>query len=205
MIFSGYRLPMKARDHLKNSVHMLTMLLIFMWLLEAIDILLFQNSLDSFGIRPRTLSGLPGIALAPFLHAGFVHLASNTAPFFIFGLLCMAGGIGEFCTVVVSTALISGTGTWLTAPAGTVHIGASGIIFGMFGYLLLKGIFTRRFFPLLLSIAVATLYGGMIRGILPAHPGISWQSHFFGFAGGIVYARLTAHKVTGYTYSGRQV
>ncbi len=185
----------------REPVRLLFIIVFFMWMLEGVDTLLIGGALDSFGIKPRTTEGLLGILLAPFLHGGFHHLTANTLPFLILGFLCMSGGTEEFLTVFVSTALISGTATWLTAPASTVHIGASGTIFGMFGYLLFRGIFNRRLFSLVLSITAALLYGGMIRGVLPAQPGISWQSHLFGFLGGIVCARIMARKIRTYRYS----
>lgn len=178
-----------------QSAKFLLTILAFLWILEGIDTILLGGILDNFGIHPRQIVGLPAIFLAPFLHGGFFHLASNSLPFLIFGMLCITDGMDEFITVVLSAMLISGIGTWLMAPSDTVHIGASGVIFGMFGYLLMKGFFTRKFFPILISLIVAIAYGGLIRGVLPTQPGISWQSHLFGFVGGVLCARLMAKKL----------
>ncbi len=182
------------KNILPNLKFLLT-ILAFLWILEAVDIIVFHGMLDRFGIHPRHVSGLPGILLAPLLHGGFVHLASNSVPFIIFGMLIITGGRDEFVTVVLTTTLIAGAGTWLAAPSRTVHIGASGVVFGMFGYLLLKGYFTKKLIPIVVSIAIAVLYGGLLRGVLPAQPGVSWQSHLFGFIGGVLCARLMAKKI----------
>src|SRR5947209_16709418 len=88
------------------------------------------GALDADGIVPRQLSGLDGILWAPLLHAGWPHLIANTVPFLVFGYLAMANGIGQFVAVTATIWLLGGLGVWLTGPDNTVHIGASGLIFG---------------------------------------------------------------------------
>ncbi len=165
-----------------------------MWGLEIIDQFLLDNSLNSLGIRPRSLSGLWGILFAPFLHGNFVHLIGNTVPFLVLGWLVMLREISDFFVVTITTLLIGGLGVWLFAAPGTVHIGASGLVFGYLGYLLLRGYFERSAVAVFFSVLVGVLYGSLIWGIFPAQLGISWQGHLFGFGGGALAARLLARR-----------
>ncbi|HSH03942.1 MAG TPA: rhomboid family intramembrane serine protease [Anaerolineae bacterium] len=161
-----------------------------MWVLEIIDFILFTFSLDRFGIAPRSLIGLRGIFLAPFLHIGFSHLISNTIPFLALGWLVMLRSLSDFVNVSIITAIISGLGVWLFASPQTVHLGASGLIFGYLGYLLLRGYFERSLVAIALALITTFFYGGILRGILPQSAGISWQAHLFGFIGGSIAAYL---------------
>src|SRR3954452_5746594 len=146
--------------------------------------------LDANGIHPRDVDTLPDIAFAPFLHAGWGHLLGNTVPFLILGATIALGGLARTVAVVVIVALIGGFGTWLIGPAGTNHIGASGLVFVFAAYLLARGVFSRRPLHLAVGVAVLALYGTTLAFSLVPHPGISWQSHLFGAIGGIVAARL---------------
>lgn len=163
-----------------------------MWLAEVVDLVV--GRLDALGIEPRTADGLPGVALAPFLHAGFGHLAANTVPFLVLGALIALSGLRRLVAVTVVVALVSGLGTWLLAPAGTLHIGASGIVFGYASYLVVRGVFDRRLVSLALGLVVALVYGTtLLLGLLPRE-GISWQGHLFGAFGGLLAARVLARS-----------
>lgn len=141
------------------------------------------------GIVPRTTYGLTGIVMAPFLHATLQHLLANTIPFVLLGAVILLRGARAFTTVTVVSALIAGAGTWLFGTPGTMHIGASGIVFGFFGYLLFRALYDRRVSSFLIALVVAVLYGGsLLMSIVPAQ-GISWTGHIFGFLGGIAAAR----------------
>jgi len=158
-----------------------------MWLVEVVD--LVAGDLDAAGIRPRDPEGLVGIATSPFLHGGFGHLLGNTIPFLLLGVGIALGGLVRVALVTAIVALVAGVGTWLTAGAGTVHIGASGIVFGFATYLLARGLYSRRPLHLLGALVVVTVYGGtLLFGLVPT-PGVSWQAHLFGAGGGIVAAR----------------
>ncbi|MEL6939586.1 MAG: rhomboid family intramembrane serine protease [Cyanobacteria bacterium J06598_1] len=160
-----------------------------LWALELIDIPL-GGSLNAFGIRPRDPQGLWGILFAPFLHGDLLHLLSNTVPFVVLSWLIMLRATEDWLAVTVLAALVGGLGTWLFGQSGSVHIGASGVIFGYFGFLLARGYFERSFVAIALSVLVTFLYGGLIFGVLPGQPGISWEGHLFGFVGGILAAKL---------------
>jgi membrane associated rhomboid family serine protease len=164
-------------------------LLAVMWFVEIVNAIDGQR-LDGDGIHPRTLNGLPGIVSAPFLHAGFGHLIGNTIPFVLLGLLIALAGARRVVAVTVIVALVAGLGTWLTAPAGTSTIGASGIVFGYAGYLIARGIFTRRILELAIGVLVLVLFGGALLWDLVPHTGVSWQAHLFGGLGGVAAAWL---------------
>lgn len=166
--------------------------IIFIWVLEAFDWVL-GGTLDQFGIAPRQASGLWGIGAAPLLHVGFAHVAANTIPFLVLGWFVLLRGVKTFMLVTLITLLVSGFGTWLIAPSASIHLGASGLVFGYFGYLLLRGYFERSWEAIVWSIVVALLYGGMMIGLFPQSAGISWQMHLFGFIGGGLAAYLLAN------------
>ncbi|MEM8503630.1 MAG: rhomboid family intramembrane serine protease [Cyanobacteria bacterium P01_D01_bin.1] len=165
---------------------------VLLWAIEIIDQLIFRGALNSFGIRPRSLPGLTGIIFAPFLHGNFAHLLANTVPLVSLGWLIMLRETEDFFWVSVISAIVSGLGTWLIGASTSVHIGASGLIFGYFGYLLLRGYFERSATAIAFSLLVTFLYGGIIWGVLPTQPGVSWEGHLFGFLGGVLAARLLA-------------
>lgn len=185
-----------ARE-LKTQVLVLGGIVGIMWVLEIIDQLFFRGRLNFYGIIPRNPIGLRGILFAPFLHGSFYHLAANTLPFLTFGWLIMLREISDFFVVTVIAALFSGVGVWLFGSTG-LHIGASGVIFGYLGFLLLSGYFERRISSILLSLIVAFFYGGLLWGVLPSVPGISWEGHLFGFIGGVFAARLLSRRYQQY-------
>lgn len=161
------------------------------WFLEIVDWLFFDGALDAYGIKPRTVNGLFGILYAPFLHGGFGHLMANTLPILILGgLIIISRGLKEFFIVTGIVMIIGGLGTWLIGPSYSVHIGASGLIFGYFGFLLLMAYFERSWQAIGVAVLVFFFYGGLVWGILPRGDGISWQSHLFGLVGGILAAYL---------------
>jgi membrane associated rhomboid family serine protease len=160
------------------------------WSVELVDRVAFGGSLERFGIHPRDVPALWGILAAPLLHVGWVHLMANTGPFVVLGWLVMLRRTSDFLVVTVLAMLIGGLGVWLFGAANSIHIGASGLIFGYLGYLLARGYFERSLWALLLGVAAGLLYGGVLWGLLPGQRGISWEGHLFGFAGGVAAARL---------------
>jgi membrane associated rhomboid family serine protease len=163
------------------------LLLAAMWILETVDVVL-RGRLDNGGIEPRETDGLLGILFAPLLHGGYSHLLSNTIPLLVLGTLVAASGRGVFWKVTGAVVLLGGLGTWLIAPANTVTIGASGLVFGYLGYLLVAGIRTRHWRDLLIGAAVLIVYGTLLLGALPwsVASNISWQAHLTGaLAGGL--------------------
>ena len=177
-----------------------------MWLQEIVDTVFLHGSLDRFGIHPRTLDGLIGIFLAPFLHGGFPHLIANTVPFVVLAFLIMLRRKRDLAVVTAISTVVGGMGIWLIGASNSVHIGASILVFGYLGYMLSRGVFERRFWPIVGSIAVFFLYGGALFGVLPGQQGISWEGHLFGFIGGVLSGSLlsnTAIRAKVVTPAGR--
>jgi membrane associated rhomboid family serine protease len=158
-----------------------------MWISEIVDTIA-DHRLDSWGIRPHHVDRLIGIVTAPFLHSGFDHLFANTVPFLVLGFAIAFGGVRRVAIVTVIVMAIGGIGTWLIAPSNTVHIGASGVVFGYATFLVFRGVFTGSIGELLLGAAVAALWGSaLLSGLIP-HDGISWQGHLSGAIGGVAAA-----------------
>ena len=183
----------KTRDGRFDGLRIVLGMATVMWVLEVID-QLADNQLDQYGIEPRDGDGLIGVVAAPFLHGGFDHLVGNTVPFLLMGFVIAAQGAARVIAVTVIVALVSGLGTWLIAPDNTVHIGASGIVFGYASYLLTRGFFNRSALELAVGALVAVVYGTALLGGLVPEDGVSWQGHFFGAVGGVVAARGLATR-----------
>jgi len=179
---------------LKEQIQILAAVTLIFWVVFIIDRSFWNGNLSQFGIMPHRLIGLRGILFAPFLHGNYYHIASNTASFLVLGWMVMLRNTNDFYFVSVFTAITSGLGTWLVGSPSSVHIGASGVIFGYFGYLLSRGYFEKSFVAIAISITIAMSYGSLIWGILPTRSYISWEGHLFGFIGGVLAARILAAK-----------
>ena len=183
-------------QELINQGMILGVFVAIFWIVEIVDFVFFNGGfgLDQYGIIPHKVVGLRGILFAPFLHGGFRHLMANTIPFITLGWFVMLQETSDFFIVTLITMVVSGLGTWLIGSPGSVHVGASGLIFGYLGFLLLRGFFQRNLPSILLSILVGIFYGGLIWGVLPTDPRVSWEGHLFGFVGGIISAYLIGKK-----------
>ena len=190
---SYYRKAIKKKPALKEFKILLSSVAIF-WAIEIADYLVFDGSLDSYGIQPRQTSGLVGILFAPLLHGGFGHLIANTIPFITLGWLTMLQKKNDFYIVSGFSALIGGIGVWLFGAPNSVHIGASILIYGYLGFLLFRGYFQKNFPSIALSVLVAVVYGSLIWGVFPSQIGVSWQGHLFGFIGGAIAAKTLSSQ-----------
>lgn len=161
---------------------------VLLWIIELINLVL-GHGLSRFGILPRTVSGLPGVLFAPFLHGSVGHLLMNTLPFLVLGSLVLLHGRRTFFTITPLIIVISGLGVWLMGRSA-IHVGASSLIFGYFGFLVFRGIIERSITSLGISIITFAVYGGLLWGIFPGAVGVSWEGHLFGFLTGILCARI---------------
>lgn len=152
------------------------------------------GSLTRYGVQPRTVDGLWGILFAPFIHASVAHLVANTIPLIVLGALVLVRDARHFVPVTLLSMLGAGLGAWLLGAPGSVHIGASGVVFGYFGFLMLAGWFARSAASIAISILVTVAWGGLVLGVLPGQPGISWQAHLGGFIGGVLAAKWLAPR-----------
>ncbi len=185
------REPASVARAFRARVRVLLRLTALLWTVEVLDTLLLGGWLDGFGIRPRTLTGLVGVATAPFLHAGLGHLLANTVALWPLGFLAMGRYIADFYRVFIASMLVGGLGTWLVGRGGSVHVGASGVIFGFFGYLLARGYYERSPVAVLVSLFTLGAYGGLAWQALPFFVAdqVSWEGHLFGLLGGVLAAR----------------
>jgi membrane associated rhomboid family serine protease len=179
------------KEHYIKPVKNLLYMIAFLWIVHIISYFL---PINQYGIIPRETSGLTGILFAPLLHHDFSHLSTNSASFFILGMFLITMEHGRSFWIVAAIVVLGGLGTWLIGRPGTVHIGASGVIYGILGFLIARGLFRRDFKTLLISIIVFFLYCGMIFGVLPVNYHMSWESHLCGFLSGILLASTYGRK-----------
>ncbi|MFG1668175.1 rhomboid family intramembrane serine protease [Streptomyces sp. Y7] len=159
-----------------------------LWLLEVADVI-SGHALDGFGIVPRTTSELVDVVPAAFIHFGFAHVAANSVPLLVLGFLAALSGIRRFAAVCALIVVADGLGVWLISPSGTNTAGASGLIFGLFGFLLVTGFVERRPLGVLAGLLVAAVWGGSIlAGLAPTQSGVSWQGHLMGLVAGVAAA-----------------
>ena len=181
-----------GRD-LKRYVGILGGLVLLVWAVELVDLFLLGSSLDRLGIRPRTVGGLVGIPLHPLLHLGIGHVALNSIGLLLFGGLVIVREERDFWTALVLGTLIGGLGVWLFGRP-SIHVGASGVVFALFGYLLMTGWFDRSFGAIVISVVVFLLWGSALFGLSPMQVGISWEAHLFGFVAGGLTAWLRSRR-----------
>lgn len=174
----------------KQQIQFVLGIFVFLSVVEVIN-LLTARSFNQLGIIPRYVPGLRGVVLGPFLHGSLQHYFSNIVPLCIFSYLLLQYSLRRFVQVTLSVMVITGLLVWLFGRPAT-HIGASGLIYGYFGYLVLAGFLSGRFKLMLISVLVAFFYGGLILGVLPSTPFVSWESHLFGFISGLAAAKLWA-------------
>ncbi|MBF2036407.1 MAG: rhomboid family intramembrane serine protease [Leptolyngbyaceae cyanobacterium T60_A2020_046] len=191
--------PSLVRE-LKTQIWILLSVLGVLWVIHGVNTVLFQGQLVLFGIRPRQIGGLWGILFAPLLHDNLSHLMANTVPLLTLGWLVMLQTTVDFLIVTAIAMGVSGLGTWLIGASTSVHVGASGVIFGYFGFLLLRGYFERSAIAIAISLLVMGFYGSLLWGVLPNQPGVSWEGHLFGFVGGAIAARLLSQRPTRQDY-----
>lgn len=156
--------------------------------IEAIDGWLDNPFDTAAGIVPRRVEGLDGVFFAPLLHHGFEHLYSNSVPLILLGTFVLAAGVRRFLYSTLLIIFVSGLGVWFTGSPNTIVVGASGVIFGYFGLLLMRGIVERSWWNFGVVLLVGLLYGWQLIGLLPTDPRVSWQGHLFGFLGGMIAA-----------------
>lgn len=182
---------------LKTQAVVLGGTLAVFWAVFVVNSLL-GGALLSLGVIPRTRVGLRGILFAPFLHGSLNHIVANSIPFLALGWMVMLRDERHFIPVTLAGMVGSAVIAWLLGAPGSVHIGASGVIFGYLGFLMLSGWYTRSFGSILVSVIVTLAWGSLVLGMMPGEPGISWQAHIGGFLGGVLAARGFRTKPDGH-------
>ncbi|MGW4474850.1 rhomboid family intramembrane serine protease [Nonomuraea sp. NPDC004354] len=163
-------------------------MVVVMWAVEIFDYFALGRLDYELGIVSWSPDGLVGILFAPFLHADFGHLMANSLPLLVLGFLAAFRGRGRFLWATLIIMVIGGVGTWVATPPGVVTVGASGLVFGYFGFVVARGLFDRRVLDIVVGLGVAAAYYSLLWGLLPNEQGISWQGHLFGLVGGVVAA-----------------
>jgi membrane associated rhomboid family serine protease len=160
-------------------------ILAVLWIIQIINWAdHYQLTLNN-GIVPRNVSRLPDIFAAPFLHFSWAHIEGNSGPLFIFGFLAAYRGVKKFAYVTVLVIITSGLAAWLFEPANTVGAGASGVVFGYFGYIMVRGFFDRHLIDVLIGAIMALCFAYQFTVLLP-QAGIGWQAHIGGLVGGVL-------------------
>lgn len=182
------------KDHvhrIREELPAVILFLVAIWGIFALDRFL---PLEQYGLIPRDWGGLVGVATMPFLHADFTHLLNNSVPLAIL-LTLLAGSRADSRAAVVLVAIVGGVLLWLFGRGDALHIGASGLVFGLAVFLIVSGVLEKRTVPLLVSVFVAFTYGTtLLGGILPWQPGVSWDGHLFGGIAGALVAWLLVRK-----------
>lgn len=150
--------------------------------------------LENLGLVPRTMRGLTGIVAMPFLHGDFKHLLGNTIPLAV-TMLLMAGSRANSGAIVAIIALLCGVGLWIFGRTA-LHIGASGVVFGLITFHVFAGIFEKRLQSVLISVVVGLLYAStLLQGVVPFQPGVSWEGHLIGALSGALVASVVSRNL----------
>lgn len=188
-------LPDRIAGRARAGLATMAAVTVVLYVIEAVNMATAGLLTVDFGIRPRDPSSLPDIVTAPLVHdaSSWNHLLANTLPLVVFGFLAFLAGLRQFLTAVALSWLSSGIGVWLFGGSAfgppTVTVGASGVIVGLFGFLLVRGFLNRSWGQVLLAVVLFIAYGSVLLGVLPTvGRGISWQSHLFGLVGGVLAA-----------------
>jgi membrane associated rhomboid family serine protease len=151
------------------------------------------------GVRPRTPEGLLGILFAPFLHASLEHLLANSIGLLLLGMISCSYGRRLTGIAVIYGMVLSGATAWIWGLPGSVHIGASGVVFALIGFLLANGLFRRGLMPIIIALVTLALYGAALVTMQPVQPGasvhqLSWEMHLGGFIGGVIASWRLRHR-----------
>ncbi|HEU5473169.1 MAG TPA: rhomboid family intramembrane serine protease [Actinophytocola sp.] len=176
---------------LGRAASLMVTFLAVLWAVELVNLATGRELARAGGIRPRDPESLIDVATSPFLHGSLEHLASNALPLFSLGFIAALTGLKRFLLMTLTIIVVSGVGVWLFSPENSISVGASGIVFGYFGYLLMRGLVDRRPVDIVVSLGVALAFGYVMwNSIGFGATGISWQGHVCGFIGGMVAALL---------------
>ena len=187
--------PAPRPSRLQQAARIVVTVVVVMWAIELVDAIILDDALERQGIQPRRVRGLDGILFAPFLHDGIGHLIANTIPLAVLTALVLIRGVPRWAEVSAIVIVAGGLATWVLARSAN-HIGASGLVFGYLGFLLAAGFFERSLKAFALGAVTGLAYGGLLFGVLPTRPGISWESHLFGLLAGILAAWALSRRRT---------
>jgi membrane associated rhomboid family serine protease len=172
------------------------------WVLQVFNWADAYRPDDYYGIVPHQVSHLPDIFTAPLLHVSWQHIEGNTVPLFVLGVLAAYRGIGKFLLMTLIVAVVSGLAVWLLQSGNAPTVGASGLIFGYFGYVLIRGFFDRNLLDIGIGVVAGLLYWTILQVAIPGTPGVSWIGHLGGLFGGVLAAWLLRTRASAGVASG---
>lgn len=175
-----------------EALKLILSLVILVWLIELVNSLL-DHRLNVYGIYPRNMDNLVGVIFWPFLHGNFNHLIMNSMPLLAMGYFVALRGWLIFLESTAIILIIGGLGVWFFGRAA-YHVGASGLVFGFFGFLITLAFYERSLKTFVIACLTIFYYGGIIFGILPTNSFVSWEGHLFGLLAGMLAARILAVK-----------
>ncbi len=194
---AGRELEWSRSDRAKTAAKLMVGWVAVLWLLEVVDVVT-GHSLDGLGITPRASSELADIVPAAFIHFGFAHVASNSVPLLVLGFVAALGGLRRFAAVCALIIVADGLGVWLMSPADSNTAGASGLVFGLFGFLVVSGFVERKPLGIMAGLLIAAVWGGsVLAGIAPTNTTVSWQGHLVGLVSGAAAAFLFRRRASG--------
>ncbi|MGW4525721.1 rhomboid family intramembrane serine protease [Amycolatopsis sp. NPDC004378] len=170
----------------KKAFWVMVGLLALLWAIQIVNAIGGYDLSREFGIETRDPASLPEIFTAPLLHYGWDHIEANSGPLFVFGFLAAYRGVKKWLGVSLLIVVASGLGIWFISPTSAVTVGASGLVFGYFGYVIVRGLFDRHPIDIVIGLVMALCFAYTFTSLLPTQEGVSWQGHLFGFAGGII-------------------
>ena len=168
----------------RRALFVMVGVLALLWIIQIANWADHYALTSQYGIRGRDAGSLPRILTAPFLHVSWEHIEGNSGPLFIFGFLAAYRGIGKFAALTALVIVTSGLAAWFTESPQTVGVGASGVVFGYFGYIMVRGFFDRHPIDMLVGAVMALCFAYQFTVLLP-HAGIGWQAHIGGLVGGV--------------------
>ena len=169
----------------RKALFVMVAFLAILWLVQVVNVIDHYQLTDNYGIRPHDLASLPDIASAPFLHVSWTHIESNSGPLFIFGFLAAYRGVVRFLGLTALVIIASGLAAWIFGDTGSLGVGASGVVFGYLGYILVRGFFDRHRIDIMIGAVMALCFAYQFTVLLP-HTGIGWQAHIGGLVAGVV-------------------
>ncbi|MFJ1808761.1 MULTISPECIES: rhomboid family intramembrane serine protease [unclassified Streptomyces] len=165
-------------------------LLAVVWLVQLANFADQYALSRDFGVVSGDLGALPHILTAPFLHWNWAHIESNSGPLFVFGFLAAYRGVARFLGLSLLVAATSGLAVWFLERGDVDTVGASGLVFGYFGYVVVRGLFDRHLIDTLIGVVMAASFAYLLTVAVPGTPGVSWLGHLGGLAGGVLGAWL---------------
>jgi len=187
---SGPQTPEEMIAEARKAFFVMFAFMAVLWVIQIANWADHYQLDQQFGLVPQRLDRLPEIFSSPFLHFSWAHIEGNSGPLFVFGFLAAYRGVVRFLWLTLIVALTSGLTEWVFQSGNTLGVGASGLIFGYFGYVVLRGIFDRHLIDTMIGLVMAASFAYLVTIALPGTPGVSWLAHLGGLIGGVVGAWL---------------